>query len=168
MEQRNNSRIRPLIHKKDETEKRFQDQVEVRQKNSRIRGQKNGAEKRFQEQAVAAEKKTPGSRDNRVEQRKDSGIRRSMQKKEQNKTNKTEKKFQHQPEVRPVGHQSLEERNQEVDAKKEARQKDFRIRGTKEWSIEKIPRSGSCCGKKDFRIWGTKEWSREKIPGSAG
>ena len=84
--------------------------------------------------------------DERVEQRKDSRIRWSMWKKEQNKTNKTEKRFQHQPEVR---------------------QKDSRIRGTKEWSIEKIPGSGSCYGKKDFRIRGTKEWSREKIPGSA-
>jgi hypothetical protein len=31
----------------------------------------------------------------------------------------------------PVGHQSLEERNQEVDAKKEVCQKDSRIRGEK-------------------------------------
>jgi hypothetical protein len=85
--------------------------------------------------------------DKRMKQRKDSRITRSMREKEQNKTNKTEKRFQHQLEVR---------------------QKDSRIRGTKEWSIEKIPGSGSCCGKKDFRIRGTKEWSREKIPRSAG
>jgi hypothetical protein len=61
MEQRKDSRIRSLMHKKNETEKRFQDQVEVRQKDSRIRGQKNGAEKRFQDLAVAVERKTPGS-----------------------------------------------------------------------------------------------------------
>jgi hypothetical protein len=47
------------------------------------------------------------------------------------------------------------------------RQKDSRIRRTKECSIEKIPGSGSCCRKKDVRIRGTNEWSREKIPGSA-
>jgi hypothetical protein len=68
----------------------------------------------------------------------------------------------------PVGHQPLEERNQEVDAKKEVFQKDSRIRGTKKWSSEKIPGSSGCCGKKDFRIRGTKEWSKEKIPGSGG
>jgi hypothetical protein len=50
MEQRKDSRIRWLIRKKEqniknETEKRFQDQAEVRQKDARIRGQKNGAEK---------------------------------------------------------------------------------------------------------------------------
>jgi hypothetical protein len=39
----------------------------------------------------------------------------------------------------PVGHQPLKERNQEVDVKKEACQKDSRIRGTKELSSEKIP-----------------------------
>ena len=61
----------------------------------------------------------------------------------------------------PVGHQPLNEKNQE------ACQKDSRIRGTKEWSIEKIQGSGSCYGKKDFRIRGTKEWGREKIPESA-
>jgi hypothetical protein len=68
----------------------------------------------------------------------------------------------------PVGHQPLEERNQEVDAKKEVCQKDSRIRGTKEWSREKIPGSSGCCGRKDFRIRGTKEWSKEKIPESGG
>jgi hypothetical protein len=68
----------------------------------------------------------------------------------------------------PVGHQPLKERNQEVDGKKEACQKDSRIRGTKKWSSEKIPGSSCCCGRKDFRIRGTKEWSREKIPGSGG
>ena len=68
----------------------------------------------------------------------------------------------------PVGHQLLKERNQEVDAKKEACQKDSRIRETKEWSSEKIPGSSGCCGRKDFRIRGTKEWSRKKIPGSGG
>jgi hypothetical protein len=55
-----------------------------------------------------------------------------------------------------------------VDAKKEACQKDSRIRGTKEWSSEKISGSSGCCRRKDFRIKGTKEWSREKIPGSGG
>jgi hypothetical protein len=68
-----------------------------------------------------------------------------MRKKEQNKKNETEKEFQDQADVR---------------------QKDVRIRGSKEWSTEKIPGSGGCCGKKDFRIRGTKDWSREKIPGS--
>jgi hypothetical protein len=68
-----------------------------------------------------------------------------MRKKEQNKKNETEKRFQDQVEVR---------------------QKDARIRGSKELSREKISGSGGCCGKKDFRIRGTKEWSREKIPGS--
>jgi hypothetical protein len=62
--------------------------------------------------------------------------------------------------------QPLEERNQEVDVKKEVCQKDSRIRGTKEWSSEKIPRSSGCCARKDFRIRRTKEWSKEKIPGS--
>jgi hypothetical protein len=62
----------------------------------------------------------------------------------------------------------LRRKNQVVDAKKEACQKDSSIRGTKEQSREKIPRSGGCCGKKDFRIKRTKEWSREKIPGSGG
>jgi hypothetical protein len=62
----------------------------------------------------------------------------------------------------------LRRKNQAVDAKREACQKDSRIRGTKEWSREKIPRLGSCCGKKDFRIRRTKDWSREKIPGSGG
>ena len=80
-----------------------------------------------------------------MEQKKDSRIRRSMRKKEQNKKNETEKRFQDQAEVH---------------------QKDARIRGSKEWSREKIPGSGGFCGKKDFRIRGTKEWSREKIPGS--
>jgi hypothetical protein len=77
-----------------------------------------------------------------MEQRKDSRIRLLMHKK-----NETEKRFQDQAEVR---------------------QKDSRIRGTKEWSREKIPGSSGCCGKKDSRIRGTKEWSREKIPGSGG
>jgi hypothetical protein len=63
------------------------------------------------------------------------------------KKNETEKRFQDQAEVH---------------------QKDSRIRGTKEWSREKIPGSSGCCGKKDSRIKGTKEWSREKIPGSGG
>jgi hypothetical protein len=61
----------------------------------------------------------------------------------------------------------LRRKNQEVYAKKEACQKDSRIRGTKERSREKIPRSGGCC-RKDFRIRRTKEWSREMIPGSGG
>ena len=56
----------------------------------------------------------------------------------------------------PVGHQLLKERNQEVDEKKEACQKDSRIRETKEWSSEKIPGSSGCCRRKDFRIKGTK------------
>jgi hypothetical protein len=60
----------------------------------------------------------------------------------------------------------LRRKNQAVDVKKEACQKDSRIRGTKEWSREKIPGSGGYCGKKNFRIRQTKEWSREKIPGS--
>jgi hypothetical protein len=60
----------------------------------------------------------------------------------------------------------LRRKNHVVDAKKEACQKDSRIRGTKERSREKIPRSGDCCGKKDFRIRRTKEWSRKKILGS--
>ena len=77
-----------------------------------------------------------------MEQKKDSRIRSLMHKK-----NETEKRFQDQAEVR---------------------QKDSRIRGTKEWSREKIPGSSGCCGKKDSRIRGTKEWSREKIPGSGG
>ena len=67
----------------------------------------------------------------------------------------------------PVGHQPLKERNQEVDAKKEACQKDSRIRGTKEWSSEKIPGSSGCCGRKDFRIRGTKEWSRKRFQDQA-
>jgi hypothetical protein len=62
----------------------------------------------------------------------------------------------------------LRRKNQAVDAKKEACQKDSRIRGTKEQSREKIPRSGGCCGKKDFSIRRTKKWSREMIPGSGG
>jgi hypothetical protein len=62
----------------------------------------------------------------------------------------------------------LRRKNQAVDGKKEACQKDSRIRGIKERSREKIPGSGSSCGKKDFRIRRTKEWSREKIPGSGG
>jgi hypothetical protein len=60
--------------------------------------------------------------DKRMEQRKDSRIRRSMWKKEQNKKNETER-FQDQAEVL---------------------QKDARIRGSKEWSREKIPGSGGC------------------------
>jgi hypothetical protein len=60
----------------------------------------------------------------------------------------------------------LRRKNQAVDAKKEACQKDSRIRGTKERSREKIPGSGGCCRKKDFRIKWTKEWSREKVPES--
>jgi len=68
-----------------------------------------------------------------------------MWKKEQNKKNEIEKRFQDQAEVR---------------------QKDARIRGSKKWKREKIPVSGGFCGKKDFRIRGTKEWSRKKIPGS--
>jgi hypothetical protein len=80
-----------------------------------------------------------------MEQRKDSRIRRLMRKKEQNKKNETEKRFQDQAEVH---------------------QKVARIRGSKEWKREKISASGGFCGKKDFRIRGTKEWSRKKIPGS--
>ena len=67
----------------------------------------------------------------------------------------------------PVGHQPLKERNQEVDGKKEACQKDSRIRGTKKWSSEKIPGSSGCCGRKDFRIRGTKEWSRKRFQDQA-
>jgi hypothetical protein len=66
-----------------------------------------------------------------MEQKKDSRIRSLMQKK-----NETDKRFQDQVEVR---------------------QKDSRIRGTKEWSREQIPGSSGCCGKKDSRIRGTKE-----------
>jgi hypothetical protein len=62
----------------------------------------------------------------------------------------------------------LRRKNQAVDAKKEACQKDSRIRGTKEQSRENIPGSGGCCGKKNFRIRRTKEWSREKVLGSDG
>jgi hypothetical protein len=62
----------------------------------------------------------------------------------------------------------LRRKNQAVDAKKEACQKDSRIRGTKERSRENIPISGGCFGKKDSRIRRTKEWSRENIPGSGG
>jgi hypothetical protein len=62
----------------------------------------------------------------------------------------------------------LRRKNQMVDAKKEACQKDSRIRGTKERSREKIPGSGISYGKKDFRIRQTKEWSRKEIPGPGG
>jgi hypothetical protein len=50
----------------------------------------------------------------------------------------------------------LRRKNQVVDVKKEACQKDSRIRGTKERSREIIPKAGGCCGKKDFRISWTK------------
>jgi hypothetical protein len=46
MEQRKDPRIRPLMHKKNETEKRFQDQaVAVEGKTPGSGGQNSGAEK---------------------------------------------------------------------------------------------------------------------------
>jgi hypothetical protein len=69
-----------------------------------------------------------------------------MRKKEQNKKNETEKRSQDQVEVH---------------------QKDARIRGSKEWSREKISGSGGCCGKKDFRIRGQKNGAEKRFQDQA-
>jgi hypothetical protein len=103
-----------------------------------------------------------------MEQRKDSRIRRLLQKEELQDQGDKIMEQREDSRIRPLMHKKNETEKRFQD-QLEMRQKDSRIRGTKEWSREKIPGlRGSCCGKKDFRIRGTKEWSSEKIQGSAG
>jgi hypothetical protein len=73
MEQRNDSRIRPLMQKKNETEKRFQDQAEVRQKDSRIRGTKEWSREKIPGSSGQCGKK---NKTKQIKQRKDSSISR--------------------------------------------------------------------------------------------
>jgi len=58
MEQKKDSRIRSLMHKKNETEKRSQDQAEVRQKDSKIRGIKEWSREKIPGSSSCCGKKT--------------------------------------------------------------------------------------------------------------